>query len=200
MIVFACYIYVCWTPDVIPDLIGHLIEYLTGYILCCVLSTLLFIYLFMSFLLPVYTIIICSYLYSCASFQFILTHSLGVLTPWICISRFVAIYCWSDFFGEDQRYLEELEFFLTRSSFFGIFFLFFILSLSWFYVLDSCLFHFPSICHHVWIFICDVAMILIYYSDYIACSGHLRLSAYIWGIFLTYMRRWLSSRLRSNIF
>ena len=32
---------------------------------------------------------------ACASFQFILTYSLGVLTPWICISRSVAIYYWS---------------------------------------------------------------------------------------------------------
>ena len=37
---------------------------------------------------------------------------------------------------------------------------------------------FPFICHYVWMFICDIAVILIYYCDYIACSGHFRLSAY----------------------
>jgi len=41
--------------------------------------------------------------------------------------------------------------------------------------LDSCLFHFFFICHHVWMFICDIAVILIYYRDYIACSGYFRL-------------------------
>jgi len=28
-------------------------------------------------------------------------------------------------------------------------------------------------------FICDITVILIYYSDYIACSGHFRLSVYV---------------------
>ena len=41
---------------------------LTRHILYCVLSTLLFIYLFMSFLISVYIMIICLHLYTCASF------------------------------------------------------------------------------------------------------------------------------------
>jgi len=36
--------------------------------------------------------------------------------------------------------------------------------------------------------------------DFIACSGYLRLSAYTWGIFLAYMCRRLSSRLRFSVF
>ena len=36
--------------------------------------------------------------------------------------------------------------------------------------------------------------------DFIACSGYLRLIAYMWGIFLAYMRRRPSSRLRFRIF
>ena len=32
-------------------------------------------------------------------------------------------------------------------------------------------------------FICDIAVMLIYHSDYIACSDYFRLSVYAWGIF-----------------
>jgi len=49
-------------------------------------------------------------------------------------------------------------------------------------------------------FICTVVVILIHYSDYIACSDYFRLSAYTWGIFLTYMCRRLSSQLRFSVF
>jgi len=35
---------------------------------------------------------------------------------------------------------------------------------------------------------------------YITCLGHIRLSGYAWDIFLTYIRRRLSSRLYSNVF
>jgi len=142
--------YVCWTPDVIPDLIKHL----TGHILYCVLSTLLFIYFIYAFLFRyIYIFFICSHVICTWTFLFILIHSLGVLTPWICISSFVAIYYWSGFFGEDHMHLEESEFSLTWSSFLGIFCFFFILSLSCFYALDSYLFHFLFICYHVWMFI-----------------------------------------------
>ena len=34
----------------------------------------------------------------------------------------------------------------------------------------------------------------------IACSGHFRFNVYTWGIFLAYIRRRLSSRLRFNVF
>ena len=43
-------------------------------------------------------------------------------------------------------------------------------------------------------------MILIYHFDYIAWSGYFRLSVYKWGIFLAYIRRRFSSRLRFHVF
>ena len=78
--------------------------------------------------------------------------------------------------------------------------LFFIPLLSWFYALDLCLFYFLFICHHVWMFIYDTAVILIYYSYYISCSGHFRLSVCAWRIFLVYIRRRPSSWLRFRVF
>jgi len=50
------------------------------------------------------------------------------------------------------------------------------------------------------IFICHIAVILIYLVDFIACSGCFRLSVYMWGILPEYIRRWLSSRLRFHVF
>jgi len=74
----------------------HLIEYLTGHILYCVLSTLLFIYFIHAISYSsIYIFFICSHVICTCTFQFILIHSLGVLTPWICISRSVVIYYWS---------------------------------------------------------------------------------------------------------
>jgi len=55
--------------------------------------------------------------------------------------------------------------------------------------------------YHVWTFICTVvAVILIHYSDYIACSGYSTLSVYTLDILLAYIRRRLSSRLRFRVF
>ena len=56
------------------------------------------------------------------------------------------------------------------------------------------------ICYHVWIFICGIAVMLIYHNDYITCSGYFRLNVYAWGIFLAYISRRLSSRLRFHVF
>jgi len=51
------------------------------------------------------------------------------------------------------------------------------------------------------------SLYLYYCSDYwllwfrfIACSGYFRLNVYMWGIFLAYIRRRLSSRLRFRVF
>ena len=58
--------------------------------------------------------------------------------------------------------------------------------------------HFFSvfICYHVWMLICDIAVIMIHFSRFfIACSDYFRLSVYTWGILLAYIRRWLSLRL-----
>ena len=72
--------------------------------------------------------------------------------------------------------------------------------LSWFYALGSCLFYFLFLCHHLWMFVCDIAVILIYYSDCIASLGYFKFSVYAWGIFLVYIRRRLLSRLRFSVF
>ena len=96
------------------------------------------------------------------------------------------------------RYLERITCILRSWSSltwypFSVFSFFsLLLLLSWFYALDSCLFHFLFICYNVRIFICDIAVILIYHSDYIACSVYFRLSVYTWGIFLVYIRHRLS--------
>jgi len=140
--------YVYWTPDVTHDLIGyltlvltdstymiyrfcdrHLIEYLTGHILYCVLSTLLFIYFIhvISYSL-IYIFFICSHVICTCTFQFILTHSLGVLTPWICISRFVAIYCWLSFWrGSQASWAARV---LSYSIIFSRYFLSFLYSIA----------------------------------------------------------------------
>ena len=63
------------------------------------------------------------------------------------------------------------------------------------------LFQFLFTWHHVWTSICVIAVIMIYCSRFF-CSlfGYLRLSAYMWGIFLAYKRRWRLSCLRSSVF
>ena len=62
---------------------------------------------------------------------------------------------------------------------------------------------FPSVIHLLSLF----RLYMYYCSDhwllwfrFIACSGWFRLSVYAWGIFLAYIRRRLSSRLRSSVF
>jgi len=102
--------------------------------------------------------------------------------------------------GEDHRHLEEPKFSLTRSLFLSIFYLFFIPlfhdSMHWTHTCSILLF----ICYHVWMFIYDIAVMLIYYSDYIACSGYFRLNVYAWGIFPPVYTCRFSSRLRSHVF
>ena len=68
------------------------------------------------------------------------------------------------------------------------------------YLTFSCHFIPLFICYHVWTFICIVAVLSYYHSDYIACSCYSRFSVYTWGILLAYIRRGLSSRLRSHVF
>ena len=45
-----------------------------------------------------------------------------------------------------------------------------------------------------------IAVILIYHSDCIACSGYFTLNVYVWGIFHAYIRLRLLSRLRFHVF
>ena len=144
-----CYTWPDWTSDSSTDWLSagyidrdrHLIEYLTRHILYYVLSTLLFIYFIHAIsYFSIYIFFICSHVISTCTFQFILTHSLeawltGFAYPdlWLNITDQVL--------GEDHRHLEEPEFSLTRSSILDIFYLFFILLLSWLYALDLCLFY-----------------------------------------------------------
>ena len=78
--------------------------------------------------------------------------------------------------------------------------LLFLLFLDSPYIIISCHSISVFIYHHVWTFICSIAVIMICYSRFITCSDYLKLRAYTWGIFLTYMRRRLSSHLRSSVF
>jgi len=100
--------------------------------------------LFMPFLIPLYTYIyiffICSHVISTCIFQFILIHSLGVLTPLICISKSVAIYCWSGIWrGLHASWGAGVSLFLIID----ILFLLFILFLDSLCTMSSC--HFFSL-------------------------------------------------------
>ena len=60
-----------WTSDFVTDC-----PYCFPFIFACYFS-----------LITIYIFIICSYVICTCTFPFILTHSVGVLTPWICIFR-----------------------------------------------------------------------------------------------------------------
>ena len=118
------------------------------------LSTLLLFTLFIPFLIPVYIFSLSQ------TFTRSPDSGFAYSDLWLFIT--------DQILGEDHRHLEEPKFSFTRSSFFGIFCLFFIPLLSWFYVLDSCLSQFLFICHHcVRLFICHIAVILIYRSRFL---------------------------------
>ena len=71
------------TPDWTSDSV--LTDFITFYSYFICYFYFILVYIFHSLLTFICTCI----------FHFILTHSLGVLSPWICISRSVAIYFWS---------------------------------------------------------------------------------------------------------
>ena len=101
-------------------------------------------------------------------------------------------------FGEDHMCYEEAGVF---SAWLSIFFLFFVNVIPFnSYTWLTTYFIFLFICYHVLLFICYIAVLSYHHSDYIACSGYFRLSVYSWGIFLTYIRHRLSSRLRFTYF
>ena len=108
----------------------------------------------------------------------------------------MTIYYWSYIWRRSQTSWGAGVLLLNHPfSIFSCFSLF--LLLSWFYALDSCLFHFFSyviMCEHLYIVI---AVILIYYSDYIACSGYFKLSACVWSIF---SRVYMSPTLVATLF
>jgi len=132
------------------------------------------------------------------TFPFILTHSLGVLTPYICVSRSMAIYYWSGIWRGSHAFWGALSSLCSKL----------VLSL-YFIPVVSCdsryigliAYSFPLfICYHVWLFISYIAMLSCHHSNYIICSGYFRLSIYAGGIFLANIRRWLSLRLCFHIF
>ena len=82
--------YIDYDGHLIPDCILDLIH-----ILLCAIHITIYLLYSCYFLFQYVYFLICSHVICLCTFQFILIHSLGVLTPWICISRSVAIYCWS---------------------------------------------------------------------------------------------------------
>ena len=69
------------------------------------------------------------------------------------------------------------------------------------YISDSVFISVLFIWYHAWMLIYDIAVIVdLLWFRFITYSGYLKLSTYAWGIFLAYMRRRLSSRLRFHVF
>ena len=116
------------------------------------------------------------------TFPFILTHSLGVLTLWICIFRSMDIYCWSGIWSRSQASWGAGV--LLLDNLFSVFFISSLFhrfhdSTHWTHACSILLFF----CYHACSFIC-YSVTFTYHGDYIACSGYFRLSVYTWGIFL----------------
>jgi len=189
---FTCLIYI--------DCDRNLIGYLIGDILYCVLSTLLIIYFI--FYSSIYIFYICSDVICTCTFQFILTHSLGVLTPWICISRSVTIYYWSVIGrgsqtsgGAQSSLCSILQF--QYLSFYSLFLLF-----PWLCALDSVFasFFYSSgiMCGHWYVVLqWDWFIMVDIYSLFWVTLG---LAYMREGIFLANIRRRLSSRLCCHVF
>jgi len=150
-----------------------------------IVSTLLFCsYYFLTSICFYSCVTICSHVIRTCTFLFILTHSLGVLTPWICASRSLYVTLLIRYLPRITRFMRSWSF-LTWSFLLGIFFLFFILvdaMILWIRLSTCSIFLF--ICYHVWTFIRSIVVILTHHSDYIACSSYSRLSVYTWGILL----------------
>ena len=104
------------------------------------------------------------------------------------------------------RYLERITYIL-RNLKFSLFdyrysCLTFIYVESLFSIYITFAYHFIPlfICYHEWMFIFTVAVLSYYHSNYIVCSVYFRLSVYTWRVFLAYIRRRLSPRLRFHVF
>jgi len=144
-------------PACYVDYDRYLIVFLTWHILFCVLSPLLFTYfIHVISYSHIYIFFICSHVICTCIFQFILTHSLRVLTPWICKFRFVAINCWAGICRGSHAFWEAgVPLFLI------IVFLFFC----------SCYFLILSVSHTVAIFFLyssGIIIVLVIYMSY--CS------------------------------
>jgi len=113
------------------------------------------------------------------------THQVAFWRPWICTSRYWTLVSVVQVFDETIRIARSLSLSLIlvfSSLLYSCYFL--ILPLS-----HSAAIFFPLfICYHC------VRLYMYYCSDFdlwfrfIACSGYFRLSVYIWGIFLAYIR------------
>jgi len=173
-------------------LIIHLILFLT------VLITVYFCLHIIPILFQFIVSFICSHIICTCTSLFILTHSLGVLTSWICISRSVTIYYWSNIWRGSQVFRGALSS-LCSILVFSLYFIHVVLCDSQYIGLIA-YYNLLLICYHMWLVICYIAVLSCHHSDYIACSGYFRLSMYTWGILLAYIRRRLSSRFRFHIF
>jgi len=178
-------IYTCYdrhlTPDCIPDWPILFKLSVTCYPSTCnmpidilvysIVSTLLFCsYYFLTKICFYSCITICLHVIRTCTFPFILTHSLEVLTPWICTSRSLYITLLSRYLERITR-LTRSRSSLTWSSLLGIFLLFFVPIAVIILCIGLGIYSIPLfICYHVWTFICSIAVILIHHSDYIACS------------------------------
>ena len=120
------------------------------------------------------------------------TLSRSFLTPLnLHIQVYGYSFCRSGIWGGLSVLWEAWSFLLAWSSSLGIFFLLILIDFVILCILDSVFIPFIYSCVICWTFICIVAMIVNYYSDYITCSGYIRLSVYSWGILLAYICRWL---------
>ena len=97
---------------------------------------------------------------------------------------------------------KELEFLSTHSGILIFFFIAIVSVVFWFFLYCIQLpFHFLFICYHCvrhYIYYCSDFSAFI--DDYIPHLDYFRLSVYTWSIFLVYLRRRLSSRLRFDVF
>jgi len=124
----------------------------------------------------------------------ILIHSLGVLSPWICISRSGHIYYWSSNYRGSQASRRALSS-LCSILVFSLYFIPVISCDSWYIRLIA--YSFPLfIRYHVWLFIRYIAVLSCHHSEYIACSGYF----YMWVILLAYIHRRLLPRLHFHVF
>jgi len=164
-----------------------------------VLSTLLFIYfIHVISYFRLYIFFICSHVICTCTFYFILIHSLGVLTSWICISRSMVIYYWSCIWRELHVLRGAgVSLFLIIGSLTLLFMLF----PDSIYIMSSYHFFPLFICYHC---VRYLYVILQWYwfivVDFITCSDFFRLSVYTWSILLAYIHCWPLSQLYFRVF
>ena len=173
------------TFDDTHDLIGHLILLLTTFI------TVHIRYYILDDL-----IVLLSY---CTSSLYMHVHLSLILHThwefWLPVFAYPGLYilsCWSGIWG-GSHVLRGTQSSLCSIIRFGYYFL-----SSRFINVDS-LYRLDSVYSMNYSYNSDI-MCRNLYVHYIACSGHFRLSVYTWDIFLAYIRRQLSPRLRSTYF